>query len=155
MRVAEGLAYTCYELYRQTPTGLAPSVVEFSQGKDFEPVAAHYALRPETAESLFHLHALTGQPAYREWAWQIFEAIDKRTRLKDAYGTYKDVYKLDYKPKEQMEPYFLSETLKYLYLIQVGDLSALCEWLNLTQTIAATCHAHHHHPLGPVIIPSP
>ncbi len=36
-----------------------------------------YKLRPETAESLFVLHQVTGNPVYREWGWAIFQAIEK------------------------------------------------------------------------------
>jgi len=34
-------------------------------------------LSPETAESLFVLHQVTGNPIYREWGWQIYQAIEK------------------------------------------------------------------------------
>lgn len=35
-----------------------------------------YLLSPETAESLFVLHQVTGNPIYREWGWKIFQAIE-------------------------------------------------------------------------------
>ena len=35
-----------------------------------------HPLSPETAESLFVLHQVTGNPIYREWGWKIFQAID-------------------------------------------------------------------------------
>lgn len=39
-----------------------------------------YKLRPETAESLFVLHHVTGNPVYREWGWKIYQAIEKYVR---------------------------------------------------------------------------
>jgi Glycosyl hydrolase family 47 len=36
LELAENLMHTCYEMYRQTPTGLAPEIVFFLGGeKDF------------------------------------------------------------------------------------------------------------------------
>lgn len=35
--------------------------------------AAYNILRPETAEALFVLHQLTGDPIYRDWSFEIFE----------------------------------------------------------------------------------
>ena len=34
-------------------------------------------LRPETVESFFVLYQLTGDPVYREWGWEVFQAIEK------------------------------------------------------------------------------
>ena len=63
MRVAEGLARTCYEMYARMPTGIAPEYVTFNKngggaGADFSPGASagFYILRPETVESIFVLH---------------------------------------------------------------------------------------------------
>lgn len=35
--------------------------------------AAYNILRPETAEALFVLHHLTGDPIYRDWSYELFE----------------------------------------------------------------------------------
>lgn len=37
------------------------------------PKAAYNILRPETAEALYVLHQITGDPIYREWSWKIFQ----------------------------------------------------------------------------------
>ncbi len=31
---------------------------------------------------MFVLHTLTGHPVYREWAWQMFDAIDRNCKAK-------------------------------------------------------------------------
>jgi hypothetical protein len=78
-------------------------------------------LRPETAESLFVLHQLTGNPVYREWGWKIFRAMDKYCRCDNGFGWYPNVKRTDLKPQDKQESYFLAETLKYLYLLQSPD----------------------------------
>jgi hypothetical protein len=56
--------YTCYQMYARMATGIAPEYVNFPGGRDLEaaPNAAFYILRPETSESLFVLHQVTGNP---------------------------------------------------------------------------------------------
>ncbi|KAG5181591.1 mannosyl-oligosaccharide 1,2-alpha-mannosidase [Tribonema minus] len=77
-----------------------------------------YLLRPEVAESMFILHQLTGDPIFREWSWEIFEAIEKRCKTRYGYGAFRDVTNERSGPQDRMESFFLAETLKYLYLIQ-------------------------------------
>jgi len=79
---------------------------------------ARYMLRPETVESLFIAHRLTGHPQYREWGWQIFQAIEKHCKLKTGgYATVLNVDSKVLKHDDKMETFFMSETLKYLYLL--------------------------------------
>ena len=42
---------------------------------------SHNLLRPETVESLFVLHQITGDPQYQEWGWHIFRAFEKFSRV--------------------------------------------------------------------------
>ena len=95
--IAEELALTCYELYRLSPTGLAPEIAHFIPQDPAYPGShhsdiggglfyvkdsdAHNILRPETVESLFILWKTTGDPMYREKAWQIFRAFERWTRV--------------------------------------------------------------------------
>jgi hypothetical protein len=75
LTAAKALAYTCWQMYERTATGIAPEFVEFPGGADLKPAdrAPFYILRPEAAESLFILHQLTGNPVYREWGWKMFQ----------------------------------------------------------------------------------
>lgn len=78
---------------------------------------ARYMLRPETVESLFIAWRLTGHVKYRQYAWNIFSAIEKHCRLED--GGYATVFDVDTVPvslDNKQETFFLSETLKYLYM---------------------------------------
>jgi hypothetical protein len=110
-------------MYARMQTGIAPEFVTFRSGTDFVAGsnAPFYILRPETVESLFILYQLTGDPVYREWGWEIFEAIEHHCRTDVAYGGLDDVRNANGKQNDRMESFFLAETMKYLYLIQDPD----------------------------------
>ncbi|KAF8910215.1 mannosyl-oligosaccharide 1,2-alpha-mannosidase [Gymnopilus junonius] len=123
------LIKTCMNTH-DTQTGLSPEVVYFrvpSDGMDgyagapsdwyikgaavgeFPPYDARYMLRPRL---------LTGDQRYRDHGWSIFHAIDTHCRVAD--GGYATIINVDENPARQedrMETFFLSETLKYLYLL--------------------------------------
>ena len=80
-----------------------------------------YGDEPETVESLFILHRITGDKKYQEWGWNIFKAFEKWTRVDT--GGYSSLNKVTWEnpPKrDKMESFFLGETLKYLFLL-FGD----------------------------------
>jgi hypothetical protein len=123
LAVAKALMYTCRQMYHTMPTGISPEYVEFPQGRDISvPAGApFYILRPETAESLFILNQLTGDPVYREWAYEIWTAIERRCKTKFGYGPIRDVRSASSGNDDRMESFFLAETMKYLYLSQVPE----------------------------------
>ena len=41
----------------------------------------HNLLRPETVESLFYLHRLTGDRKYQDWGWEILRSFNTYTRV--------------------------------------------------------------------------
>ena len=81
----------------------------------------HYLLRPEAVETFFVLHQLTGDPIYREWGWEIFLSIDYYCKTKYGYGSFPNVNDVNGHIKDEMESFFLAETLKYLYLLMDPD----------------------------------
>ncbi|KAF7367767.1 alpha-1,2-Mannosidase [Mycena sanguinolenta] len=132
----------------QTATGLSPEIVQFQPSPDQPerdwyikgskpggPASydARYMLRPETVESLFLAWRLTGDKRYRDYAWGIFESIEKHCRLPDGgYATVLDVDTVPVRHDDKQETFFLvgsafsllhvmhiptSETLKYLFLV--------------------------------------
>ncbi|CAN6674527.1 endoplasmic reticulum mannosyl-oligosaccharide 1,2-alpha-mannosidase [Trichomonascus vanleenenianus] len=127
------IARTCYEMYARTPTGLAAEIVFFNTDKDvsedfrIKTFDAHNLQRPETVESLFVLWRLTHNPIYREWGWKIFEAFEKYTKLEgDAgYTSLDNVKEVPPPKRDNMESFWLSETLKYLYLLFDDDEDVL------------------------------
>lgn len=46
-----------------------------------QPADRHNLLRPETVESLFYLHRLTGERKYQDWGWEILQSFNKYTRV--------------------------------------------------------------------------
>jgi len=123
LQTAKALTYTCYQMYARMPTGISAEFVQFHSGQDFEVGrgAPHYLLRPEAVESMFILNQLTGDPVYREWGWEIFQAIEKYCKTPYGYGSLSNVQTTSGKPRDKMESFFLAETLKYLYLLQDPD----------------------------------
>jgi len=77
-----------------------------------------YYMWPEEPESLFILWRITGDAKYRERGWVLFEAIERYCRVMS--GGYTGVVDVSMAPPVQinkMEPHFLSQTLKYLFLL--------------------------------------
>ena len=107
-------------MYARMNTGLSPDFVQFKPDEDFTIGSSRYLLRPETVESLFILYQLIGDPVYREWGWEIFQAIEKYCKTPFGYGSVRDVSQKTESspsPNNRMESFFLAETLKYLYLL--------------------------------------
>jgi len=127
MDLAESLMETCYRMYSEQPTGLAPEICSFrSKGVTANAQAKHSLLRPETVESLFILWRVTGRQRYRDWGWEVFSAIERHAKIPGGgYSGVRDVTMPVHKgfPLEhngRMESFFTAETLKYLYLL-FGD----------------------------------
>lgn len=132
--LAAELMQTCMAMYRATPTGLAPEIVYFNEQPGstdditIHPADRHYLLRPETVESLFYMHRVTGDPKYRTWGREIFDALNKHARV--ASGGFTSLSDVTVVPpvvgsRDKMESFFLAETLKYLYLLFDDDVNLL------------------------------
>lgn len=128
--LALGRAVTeaCYAMYNQTATGLAPEIVVFNTDKDskedfyIKPADRHNLQRPETVESLFILWRITKDPIYRVWGAQIYESFEKHLKTHGAFDSISDVTNpSDVRFRDNMESFWLAETLKYLYLLFEED----------------------------------
>ncbi|KAF1774957.1 Glycoside hydrolase family 47 [Phytophthora cactorum] len=118
LELAEKLMETCYQFYHRQATGLSPDIVSFPKMQVIDP---KYRLRPETIESLFYLYRVTKNPKYREYGWEIFQALETHTKVKHGYAAILDVTKLPAQTENKMESFFLAETLKYHYLLQAPE----------------------------------
>ncbi|WFD32406.1 mannosyl-oligosaccharide 1,2-alpha-mannosidase [Malassezia sp. CBS 17886] len=141
-RVGHELIRTCVDTYTASKTGLGAEIVFFRPPHDTgadarewtvkrnspagrargEPpkIDSRNILRPETVESLFIAFQLTGDPLYREWGWQIFEAFRRWCSVRggrDGFAGIDDVDADGPLQIDRMETFWLSETLKYLYLL--------------------------------------
>jgi len=132
---------TCYEMYKRQPTHLAPEATRFNpqgaQGQDMGAWnnAGQYLLRPEAAEAIFYMFYHTGDPKYRRWAGEIMEAIEKNCRTTYGYSAVSDVRRSPTAQRNEMETFFLAETLKYLYLTFLPNPRAV---LNLDDYVLTT-----------------
>lgn len=128
LNLARDLLETCYQTYMYQPTHLAPEITYFNLNGENEADMyvkvndAHNLLRPEFVESLYYFYALTGNKTYQDMGWEIFQAFEKYTKVKNGYtsiGNVKNV--LNTRPRDMMESFWLGETLKYFYLLFSDD----------------------------------
>ena len=94
------------------------------------PSQKSYPLRPEHAESAFLLHRATGDDRFLREAAGVLEAL-RGTRTSCGYAAVKDV-----KTKvleDRMESFFLSETVKYLYLAFDEEVDVLERYVLTTE----------------------
>ncbi|ORY82536.1 glycoside hydrolase [Protomyces lactucae-debilis] len=131
MKLAEELTKSCYAMYNCTTTGLAPEIAYFiREGEDASTSSncedirindqdRHNLMRPETVESLFIMWRITRNEQYRDWAWRIFLSFEAYLHAGEGLG-YTSANNVMANPPElrdNMESFWLAETLKYLYLI--------------------------------------
>lgn len=76
-----------------------------------------YILRPEAVESVFIMYRVTGDEYWRQKGWQMFTAIQNHTRTEYGASAISDVMRETPYPLDEMESFWLAETLKYLYLL--------------------------------------
>ncbi|CAG7959801.1 unnamed protein product, partial [Penicillium nalgiovense] len=106
---------------RSSSSPASPHIAEV--GKDHLPAgmtsipSPNYYLRPEAIESVFIMYRLTGDESWRRKGWQMFEAISKYTRTELGNAAIHDVTAQKPIHKDTMESFWLSETLKYFYLL--------------------------------------
>jgi hypothetical protein len=144
LQLARELMETCTHLNFDQATGIAPEIANFgNHTHDYYVQHPTYLLRPETLESLFILYRVTGDTKYQQWAWQIFQSIETHCKVGSGYSGLKNVNDINTPEKHDnaMESFFLSETLKYLYLI-FSDPSIL----SFDEYILST----EAHPLRPI-----
>ncbi len=94
-----------------------------------------YILRPEAIESIFILWRITGDPSFRETAWEMFQAVAKVTDTVYANAAIMDVNAPGGGEKEDyMESFWTAETLKYFYLCFTDtDLISLDDFVLTTE----------------------
>ncbi|KAF2838594.1 glycoside hydrolase family 47 protein [Patellaria atrata CBS 101060] len=93
-----------------------------------------YILRPEAIESVFYMYRITGDQHWREVGWKMFNAIMSKTRAPYGNSAIDDVTKSIPQQLDEMESFWLAETLKYFYLLfSDEDLVNLDEWVLNTE----------------------
>uniref|UniRef100_A0A8C9YX58 alpha-1,2-Mannosidase n=1 Tax=Sander lucioperca TaxID=283035 RepID=A0A8C9YX58_SANLU len=133
--LAAEITHTCHESY--TPTKLGPEAFRFDGGGEATATRLsdrYYILRPEVIESYMYMWRLTHDPKYREWGWEAVEALEQHCRVESGFSGIRDVYTMTASHDNMQQSFFLSETLKYLYLLfSDDDLLPLEDWVFNTE----------------------
>lgn len=95
-----------------TTFGIEPEEFDYSTMKITSP---GYPLRPEIIESAFYLYRFTNDSKYLDMGKTIFESLVKYCRTDAGYAALRNVETKE--KRDNMESFFLAETLKYLYLL--------------------------------------
>ncbi|KAI9650175.1 mannosyl-oligosaccharide alpha-1,2-mannosidase [Ciborinia camelliae] len=176
MKLARELTHTCWGMYKVMATGLAPEIAHFNVDSPPLPEDAphqapsnfddpenqewrkdfiiksndnHNLQRPETIETLFYMWRITGEEMYREWGWEMFRSFMNYTSVDEGGGftSLSNANILPPETKDNMESFWLAETLKYFYLLfSPNDL------LPLDQIVINTeAHAFPRFKMGPLL----
>ena len=67
----------------------------------------------------------------KEWGWEVFQSIEKYCKTKHGYASLHNVDNIN-SQDDRMESFFMSETLKYLYLLfdpdsEIDILNKVCK----------------------------
>ncbi|XP_043853875.1 mannosyl-oligosaccharide 1,2-alpha-mannosidase IC [Dromiciops gliroides] len=137
MELAAQITKTCHESYIRTDTKLGPEVFWFDFGSEAttsSPSESYYILRPEVVESYMYMWRLTHDPKYRQWGWEVVEALEKYCRTETGFSGIRNVYTTFPEHDNMQQSFFLAETLKYLYLLfSEDDLLSLEDWVFNTE----------------------
>ncbi|KAB5578502.1 glycoside hydrolase [Coniochaeta sp. 2T2.1] len=158
--IGEQLARGCAWAYSAMPSGIMPEISALvpchaaelaqcawdedrwrksSKGKNlprgFQQIRdPRYVLRPEAIESLFILYRVTGKREFQDLAWEMFEAIRRATEVSVGFASVEDVTVNPPVKVDEMESFWVAETLKYLYLIfSEPELISLDDWVFNTE----------------------
>ena len=107
---AENLMESCFRMW--TTFGIEPEQLDYTT---MAPIHKRYPLRPENLESAYYLHYFTGDEKYVDMGRTMFESIVEFTRTESGFAALADVTTKE--KSDDMESFFLAETLKYAYLL--------------------------------------
>ena len=80
------------------------------------------------------MYRITGDAEWMEKGWKMFEATVRATRTDYANSAIDNVMVSDPSLKNEMESFWLAETLKYYYLLfSEPDVISLDEWVLNTE----------------------
>ena len=106
---AEMLQKSCYKMWNLY--GIEPEEINYDSMNVISP---EYVQRPENIESAYYLYKLTNDPKYLQMAVTYLNSIIKYCKTDDGFAGLKSV--ITKEKDDEMQSFFLAETLKYLYL---------------------------------------
>jgi mannosidase alpha-like ER degradation enhancer 2 len=95
-----------------TRFGIEPEELDYVT---MQPVHPGYVLRPEAIESAYYLYRLTGDRRYQDMGRVMVDSLLHYTRAETGFTALRSVATKE--RRDQMESFFLAETLKYAYLL--------------------------------------
>ncbi|KAF2845745.1 glycoside hydrolase family 47 protein [Plenodomus tracheiphilus IPT5] len=139
----------CVWAYAHAPNGIMPELYDMPSCPDlsecdytlqigsgpFSSIGdARYILRPEAIESVFYMFRITGDSKYQDKAWDMFQAIEKHSKTEFGNAALQNVMVDTPDKEDSMESFWMSETLKYFYLVfSELDVLSLDEWVFNTE----------------------
>lgn len=135
LSLANSLLDTAIYLYKIQPTKIGGESARFTTKKPGVYWSDDtYKLRPELVESLFYSWRTTHNIKSKMVAWEIFESIRKYCQTDAGYTTVHQTSTPIVIYDDLQDSFFLSETLKYLYLIfSDDDVFSLDDYVFTTQ----------------------
>ncbi len=107
---ARALQENCFKMWEKW--GIEPEQIDYAS---MEVISPSYVLRPENIESAFYLYHFTRDPVYLEMGKVYLNSLIKYCKTEKGYAMLKSV--ITKEKGDEMESFFLAETLKYLYLL--------------------------------------
>lgn len=93
-----------------------------------------YILRPEAIESVWYMYRITGDTTWQDKGWKMFTSIVNVTSTEFGHSAVNDVTRDVPYQVDEMESFWLAETLKYFYLLfSEPGLVSLDEWVLNTE----------------------
>jgi mannosyl-oligosaccharide alpha-1,2-mannosidase len=80
------------------------------------------------------MYRITGDITWQDKGWNMFESIINATQTESGHSAVNDVLTLGSAKSNEMESFWLAETLKYFYLLySTPDVISLDEWVLNTE----------------------
>ena len=80
------------------------------------------------------MYRITGDPTWMDKGWQMFESTIAATKTDIANSAIRNVFDNHSKKSDEMESFWIAETLKYYYLLfSEPDVISLDEWVLNTE----------------------
>ncbi|KAM3179580.1 hypothetical protein ACTXT7_000315 [Hymenolepis weldensis] len=112
MQEAKELLISYHSVWKKF--GFLPEMFDFTSGTPLRSRSI-YPLRPEFIESIMHVYRATKDPYLLEMGVNILTSIERDAKTSCGFATIANVQ--THTKQNRMESFFLSETVKYLYLL--------------------------------------
>jgi len=107
---ADRLMRSCMDMWAKH--GVEPEQYNYVTGAVEKP---RYYLNPEIMESAYYMFEKTNDPVYQAMGKILLDSLETYCRTEEAFTELESV--ITKEQRDRMEPYFMAETLKYLYLL--------------------------------------